>query len=52
MCGLFALIDYKRCLSSRQKEKIIKVLSSECEIRGTDAAGIAYVENGEIKIYK
>ena len=52
MCGLFGLIDYKGCLSVRQKEKIIKILSAECEVRGTDAAGVAYVENEEIKIYK
>ena len=52
MCGLFGLIDYKGCLSVRQKEKIIKILSAECEVRGTDAAGVSYVENGEIKICK
>ena len=52
MCGLFGLIDYKGCLSAKQKEKIIKVLSAECEVRGTDAAGIAYIEKEEIKIYK
>ncbi len=52
MCGLFGLIDYKNSLAAKQKEKIIKILSAECEVRGTDAAGIAYVENGEIKIYK
>lgn len=52
MCGLFGLIDYKCRLTARQKEKIIKILSAECEVRGTDAAGVAYVENEEIKIYK
>ena len=52
MCGLFGLIDYKNSLTAKQKEKIIKILSAECEVRGTDAAGVAYVENGEIKIYK
>ena len=52
MCGLFGLIDYKNSLTARQKEKIIKILSAECEVRGTDAAGVVYVENEEIKIYK
>jgi len=52
MCGLFGLIDYNGCLSVRQKEKIIKVLSAECEVRGTDAAGVAYVKNREIKVHK
>ncbi len=52
MCGLFGIIDYKSSLTARQKEKIIKILSAECEERGIDAAGIAYVENDNIKIYK
>ena len=52
MCGLFGLIDYKSSLTARQKEKIIRILSSECEVRGVDAAGTGYVENGSIKIYK
>ncbi len=52
MCGLFGLIDYKSNLTAREKEKIIRILSIECEERGTDATGTAYVENGSIKIYK
>ena len=52
MCCLFGLIDYKNCLTVRQKEKIIRVLSVECEERGTDATGVAYVEKGDIRIYK
>lgn len=52
MCSLFGLIDYKNCLTTRQKEKIIKVLSIECEERGTDATGVAYVEKDGIKIRK
>lgn len=52
MCSLFGIIDYKGCLSDRDKEKIISVLATECEVRGTDATGVAYTENGKIKIYK
>ena len=52
MCCLFVVIDYKGCLSAKKKEKIIKVLSKECEERGTDATGIAYMKNNKIKIYK
>jgi len=52
MCCLFGLIDYKNTLTVKQKEKTIKVLSTECEARGTDAAGIAYIENGKMKIFK
>lgn len=52
MCSLFGLIDYKNCLTVKQKEKIIKVLAIACEVRGTDATGIAFVEDNEVKIYK
>ena len=41
MCCLFGLIDYAECFSAYDKSKIISVLSKECEIRGTDATGIA-----------
>lgn len=52
MCCLFGLIDYNKCLSIKQKEKIIRVLSRECEARGTDATGVAYIANDKINIYK
>ena len=52
MCCLFGLIDYNNTLSVRQKEKILKVLSRECEARGTDATGIAYKSGNEMIIYK
>ena len=52
MCCLFGLIDYTNYLSVKQKERILKVLSKECEARGTDATGIAYNNNGEMIIYK
>lgn len=52
MCSLFGLIDYQEALSSHQKNKILSVLAKECEIRGTDAAGIAYHNQGCLCIYK
>lgn len=52
MCALFGLIDYGNKFSARQKNKIISVLSEECEIRGTDATGIAYNSNGRLHIFK
>lgn len=52
MCALFGLIDYGNKFSARQKNKIISVLSEECEIRGTDATGIAYNSNGKLHIFK
>ena len=52
MCCLFGLIDYKNCFTVKQKEKIIRALSVECEERGIDAAGVAYVEKDDIRIHK
>ena len=52
MCCLFGLIDYKNYFTAKQKEKIIRVLSVECEERGTDATGVAYVEKDDIRIHK
>ncbi|MDO4301097.1 MAG: hypothetical protein Q4D26_06870 [Clostridia bacterium] len=52
MCCLFGLIDYGNMLTIRNKEKIIKVLSKECEARGTDATGVAYMTGNKMTIYK
>lgn len=52
MCAIFGLIDYEHRLTTRAKEKILKVLSKECEARGTDATGFAYNHGGHISIYK
>lgn len=52
MCSVFGLIDYKGVLSTKQKNKIINTLARECEVRGTDATGIAYNFGGRMRIYK
>ena len=52
MCSLFGLIDYQNTLTTRQKNHILQVLARECEVRGTDATGIAYNFGGSIKVYK
>jgi len=52
MCCLFGMIDYKHRLTVSEKNHIIAVLSKECEIRGTDASGIAYNHDGGLAIYK
>ena len=52
MCSLFGLIDYQNALTTRQKNHILQVLAKECEVRGTDATGIAYNFGGSIKVYK
>lgn len=52
MCCLFGLVDYHHHLSGRQKGRILSILSTACEARGTDATGIAYLSAGKLHIYK
>ena len=52
MCSLFGLIDYQNALTTRQKNRMLQVLAKECEVRGTDATGIAYNFGGSIKVFK
>ena len=42
MCCLFGLIDYGHHLTGREKTRMLSVLAAACEVRGTDATGIAY----------
>ncbi len=52
MCCLFGLLDYNGTLNQKQKNKIISILATACEARGTDATGIAYNYNNRLCIYK
>ena len=52
MCSLFGLIDYDKKLTTKQKKRIVNTLARECEVRGTDATGIAYNIAGRMRIYK
>ena len=52
MCAIFGLIDYNHTLNAKQREKLLRVLSQECEERGTDATGYAFNHNGKLTIYK
>ena len=52
MCSLFGLIDYDKQLTAKQKNRILNTLARECEVRGTDATGIAYNFAGRMRIYK
>lgn len=52
MCALFGWLDCGKNLSHRQLKRLTQELANAAEERGTDASGISYVENGEIKIYK
>lgn len=52
MCAVFGLIDYEKVFSTKQREQILRVLSKECEVRGTDATGFAFNSRNELKIFK
>ena len=52
MCCLFGILDYRQNLSTKQLNKMVAVLSKACEVRGTDATGIAYNYNGKLCIFK
>lgn len=52
MCCLFGIVDYARNFSGRQKAGMLSILAAECEVRGTDATGIAYNSGGRLHIYK
>ena len=52
MCCLFGILDYKQTLNQKQLNKMIAALSKACELRGTDATGIAYNYNDKLCIFK
>ena len=52
MCSLFGMIDFDKRLTAKQKNRILNTLARECEVRGTNATGIAYNFAGRMRIYK
>ena len=52
MCSLFGLMDYQNKLTTREKNRILNTLARECEVRGTDATGIAYHFGERLRIFK
>jgi len=52
MCCLFGLVDPNHVLSSHQKARIIHLLATAAEERGTDASGIAFHAGGQLIIRK
>ena len=51
MCSLFGLIDHQNKLTTREKNRILNTLARECEVRGTDATGIAPHFGGRLRIF-
>ena len=52
MCCLFGIHDYGRSLTQKQKNRLLSILGTACEARGTDATGIAYNSGDKLCIYK
>lgn len=52
MCCLFGFLDYGHKLTRQQRARLLTVLSTACEERGTDATGIAYNSDGRLHIFK
>lgn len=52
MCALFGWLDCGKKLPHRLLKKLTQALANAAEERGTDAAGISYVKNGHVTIYK
>ncbi len=52
MCALFGWLDYKHIVPYRVLKKLTQALANAAEERGTDAAGISYVKDGKVTIFK
>lgn len=52
MCALYGWLDCGKKLPHRLLKKLTQALANAAEERGTDAAGISYIKNGHITIYK
>jgi len=52
MCSLFGFLDYQGIMPHRILRKLTQALANAAEERGTDAAGISYINNDKVVIYK
>ena len=52
MCSLFGFLDYQGIILHKVLRKLTQVLANAAEERGTDAAGISYINEGKVVIYK
>lgn len=46
MCSLFGFLDYQGIIPHKVLRKLTQALANAAEERGTDAAGISYINNG------
>ena len=52
MCALFGYLSYKNIVPYKVLKKLTQALANAAEERGTDAAGISYVHDGKVTIFK
>ena len=52
MCSLFGWLDYQGIVPHKVLRKLTQALANAAEERGTDAAGISYIDVGKVVIYK
>ncbi len=52
MCAIFGFLNHGNKVSNSVLKKLIKALSVCAEVRGTDATGISYVNDGKIVTFK
>jgi len=52
MCALFGWLDYKGIIPYKVLKKLTQALANAAEERGTDAAGISYIKDGKVTIFK
>ncbi len=52
MCSLFGFLDYQGIIPHKVLRKLTQALANAAEERGTDAAGISYINDGKVVIYK
>ena len=52
MCAIFGFLDYKGVLSNATLKKLINTLAVNAEVRGTDATGISYINEGKLVTFK
>ena len=52
MCALFGWLDYKSIVPYRVLRKLTQALANAAEERGTDAAGISYIHDNKVTIFK
>ena len=52
MCSLFGFLDYQGIMPHRTLRKLTQALANAAEESGTDAAGISYIHDDKVIIYK